>query len=76
MWVLLKDNTLWYKGSSSSYCFPEDSSKSSFTQLKIWDTKEQEQKIIDIAAGYMFVFFVTDKGELWARGDDFLTLVK
>lgn len=42
MWVLLKDNTLWYKGSSSSYCFPEDSHKSSFTQLKIWADKAEE----------------------------------
>lgn len=31
MWVLLKDNTVWYKGTSSRYSMPEDSSKGSFT---------------------------------------------
>lgn len=76
MWVVLKDNTLWYKGSSSSYCFPDDSTKSSFTQLKIWPEKEQEEKIVSIACGYMFAFFVTEKGKLYARGEDFLSLIK
>lgn len=76
MWVVLKDNTIWYKGSSSSHCMPEDQGKPSFTQLKIWPEKEQEEKIVDIAAGYMFTFFVTDKGKLFARGEDFLTTIK
>lgn len=31
IWVVLKDNTLWYKGASSSYSMPDDSSKDSFT---------------------------------------------
>jgi len=34
--VVLENNTIWYKGSSSGYHFPNDQSKSSFTQLKIW----------------------------------------
>jgi len=55
---------------------PEDQGKGSFTQLKIWPEKEQEEKIVDIAAGYMFTFFVTDKGKLYARGEDFLTTIK
>lgn len=76
MWVVLEDNTLWYKGSSSSYCMPEDSGKGTFTQHKIWADKENEEKIVDIAAGYMFAFFVTEKGKLYARGEDFLTCIK
>ena len=76
IWVVMKDNTLWYKGSSSSYAMPEDSGKGSFTQLKIWPEKEKEEKLVSIAAGYMFAFFVTDKGKLYARGEDFLTTIK
>jgi len=29
--VVLKDNTVWYKGESRSYHFPGDSHKASFT---------------------------------------------
>lgn len=35
--VVLEDNTIWYKGCSSDYHFPNDSSKGEFTQLKLWD---------------------------------------
>jgi len=55
---------------------PDDSGKGSFTQLKIWSDKADEEKIVGIAAGYMYVFFVTDQGNLYARGEDFLALVK
>jgi alpha-tubulin suppressor-like RCC1 family protein len=76
MWALLQDGSIWYRGSSSSYVFPGNDSKSSWTEHKIWPKKEDEEKIVSIAGGYRFAFFVTEKGKLYARGDEFTTLIK
>lgn len=75
IWVLLKDQTLWYKGESRSYNVPENSGKSDFTQHKIWAEKEKEEKIVDICSAYQSNFFVTEQGKLWGRGETMTSLL-
>lgn len=75
VWVLLKDNTLWYKGETRSYSMPENSNKTAFTQHKIWTEKGKEETIVDIVSSHGANFFVTDKGKLWARGESFLSFI-
>jgi len=40
--VVLEDNTMWYKGSSVDYHFPNNESKGSFAQLKLWADQTAE----------------------------------
>jgi hypothetical protein len=41
--LVLEDNTIWYKGSSEGHHFPNDESKGSLTQFKLWTDKEKEE---------------------------------
>jgi len=43
--------------------------------LKIWEDKVDEQQIVDIATSYSFTLIVTEKGQLWARGESFLEML-
>lgn len=70
--VVLEDNTIWYKGTSVDYHFPNNESKGSFAQLKLWADKAAEEKIVDIASGYGYTLAVTENGVLWAWGKRFL----
>jgi len=42
VFVVLEDNTMWYKGSSVDYHFPNNESKGSFAQLKLWADQTAE----------------------------------
>lgn len=66
--VVLEDNAIWYKGASVDYHFPNNESKGSFTQLKLWEDQTAEEKIVDIASGYGYTLAVTENGALWAWG--------
>lgn len=67
MWVILEDDTIWFKGSSSRNSLPGDNSVSSFTQYKLWEGKSEEEchKIIDIVASSSTIFFLSDDGKLF-----------
>ena len=43
--------------------------------MKIWDNKNDEEKIIDMSSGYQTSTFVTASGKLYIRGKTFLTLI-
>lgn len=73
--VVLENNEIFYRGDSIEYHFPNDESKGSFTQLKLWSDKADEQKIVDIASGHGFTLAVTESGNLWAWGRKFLETI-
>lgn len=70
--IVLENNEVHYKGSSSNYHFKNDESKSSFCKMVIWPDVDSQQKIVDIASGSGFTICVTDIGEVWAWGKEFL----
>ena len=70
--VVKEDSTIWYKGQSEDYHFPNDESKGSLTQFKLWKDKEKEEPIVDIASGWGFTLVVTKSGLVWAWGNKFL----
>lgn len=43
--------------------------------MKIWEEKADEQQIVGIATSHSFTLFVTEKGQLWARGESFLEML-
>lgn len=73
--VVLEDNTIWCKGESAEHHFPRDASRAAFAALQLWADKSEEEKIVDIASGAGFTLFVTESGQLWARGQRFLEAV-
>jgi alpha-tubulin suppressor-like RCC1 family protein len=73
--VVLEDNTIWYKGTSVDYHFPNNESKGSFAQLKLWADQTAEEKIVDITSGYGYTLAVTENGALWAWGKRFLDAI-
>lgn len=80
MWVLLKDNSLWFKGYSVSSVLPHNSDYTDFTKLSQWWTSDNEEedkddKIVEVTAGYQIMFFVTEKGHLWARGEEIISKI-
>lgn len=73
--VLLEDNTVWYRGTSQEFHFPNNESKSAYTKLTIWAEKDLEEKIVDMASGTGFTIFVTENGKVRACGQRFLTAI-
>ena len=73
--LVLEDNTIWYKGGSEEYHFPNDEGKGTNTQWKLWAEKEKEEKIVDLASGSAFTIFVTEGGNVWASGNRFLQAI-
>jgi len=71
-WILFENNEVFYKGSSISFHFPNDESCGNWKQFKLWEKKEDEEKIIDIAVGNGFTLFLTENQKLWAIGELFL----
>ena len=67
MFVILEDDTIWFKGTSLKYTLPGDNSPSNFTQYKIWEgkTEEESPKIVDIVASSHTVFFLSEDGRLF-----------
>jgi len=72
--VLLENNTIFQKGSSNSFHFKNNESKSVFTKTEIWD-KESQQNIVDVACGQDFSMVVTESGQVWAWGNEFLDII-
>jgi len=73
--LVLEDNAVWYKGSCEGHHFPNDESKGSLTLFKLWNDKEKEEEIVDVASGHAFTLFVTKSGLVWATGNKFLDTI-
>lgn len=54
MWVLLEDNTLWFKGYSIGSVLPGNRDFTEFTKLDQWssDADDNDDKIVEVTAGY------------------------
>lgn len=78
MWVVLEDNTVWFKGTSNRHSLPDDNSVSTFTPYNLWEGKAEDEikKIVAIAAHSYGVYFLTDDGKIFQRGEDIFKVAK
>ena len=70
--VVSEDNTIYYKGKSHEYTYPNNENKSTFFKWQIWDNPDDYENIVDIAVGQSFFTIVTESGNVWACGRQFL----
>ena len=71
-WLILQDNKIFFKGTSTEFHFPNDESSTNFKFFKLWADTSDEEKIVDLAVGDGFTLFLTDKAKIWAVGDKLL----
>jgi alpha-tubulin suppressor-like RCC1 family protein len=54
---------------------PNNSNTAALKEFKLTSDEINPEKIVDIACGYHYNLFVTEKGKLWAAGRKFLKRV-